>query len=63
MSNPKPRRLTRLEKEYVLGNGKNPNDYMYLYNINDSYFKIIHKRTGVHSTCDKFRRAKNRWDF
>ena len=63
MSKIKARRLTRLEKEWVLGNEKNPKDYMYLYDINDSYFKIINKRTGVHSTCDKYRRAKNRFDF
>ena len=57
------RKLTRLEKEYVLGNGKNPKDYIFLYDINDSFFKIKHKVSGIEATCDKFRRAKNRWDF
>jgi hypothetical protein len=57
------RKLTRLEKEYVLGNGKNPKEYIFLYDINDSYFKIKNKETGIECTCDKYRRAKNKWDY
>lgn len=57
------RKLSRLEKEYVLGNGKNPKEYIYLYDINDSYFKIKSKITGIECTCDKYRRAKNKYDF
>lgn len=57
------RKLTRREKEWVLGNGKNPKDYIYLYDINDSYFKIKNKTTGIECTCDKYRRAKSRYDY
>lgn len=57
------RKLTRLEKEFVLGNGKNPKDYIFIKDINDSYFKIKHKVTGIEATIDKYRRAKNRWDY
>lgn len=63
MSKVKPRRLTRQEKEWVLGNGKNPKDYLYAYDINSSFFKIKHKVSGVETTCDKFRRAKHRFDY
>ena len=57
------RKLTRKEKEYVLGNGKNPKEYIFLYDINDSYFKVKNKLTGVETTIDKYRKAKNKWDF
>lgn len=57
------RKLTRLEKEYVLGNHKNPKDYIFLYDINESYFKIKNKTTGIECTCDKFRRSKNKYDY
>ena len=59
------RKLTRLEKEYVLGNGKNPKDYVFLYEIGDGdcYFKIKNVKTGIEATCDKFRRAKNKYDY
>lgn len=57
------RRLTRREKEFVLGNGKNPKEYIFLYDINDSYFKIKNKITGIECTCDKYRKSRNRFDY
>lgn len=57
------RRLTREEKACVLKQGKNPNDYMFAYNISESYFKIRHKTTNVECTVDRFRKAKNKWDY
>ncbi len=57
------RRLTRFEKECCLKQGANPKDYIFLYDINDSYFKVKHKTSGIEKTIDKYRRAKNRWDY
>lgn len=59
------RKLTRAEKEMVLGNGKNPKEYFYAGEVGEgeSYFKIRHKITGVECTVDKFRRAKNKYDY
>jgi hypothetical protein len=57
------RKLTRLEKEFVQGNGKNPKEYIFLYDINDSYFKCKNKITGIECTIDKYRRSKNKYDY
>lgn len=63
------RKLTRSEKEQVLGNGKNPKDFFYVGEVLDedgeqtSFFKIKHKTTGAEYTVDKFRRAKNKYDY
>jgi hypothetical protein len=56
----KPRRLTRFEKECCEAQGANPKYYLFAYTINDSYFKIVHKETGVQKTIDVYRR-KSRW--
>ena len=57
------RRLTRDEKACILKQGGNPRMYMFAYDINESYFMAIHKETGVERTFDKYRKAKNRWDY
>ena len=57
------RRLTRDEKACVLKQGKNPSDYMFAYDITESYFKIRHKVTGVETTIDRFRKAKDKYDY
>lgn len=57
------RKLTREERACVLKQGGNPKDYMFAYDINESYFMAIHKETGVERTFDKYRKAKNRWDY
>lgn len=57
------RKLTRFEKSCVLKQGKNPSEYMFAYDISESYFKIRHKKTRVECTIDKFRRAKNKYDY
>ena len=57
------RKLTREEKAFVLKQGKDPKQYMFAYNISESYFKIRHKTSGVECTIDKFRKAKNKYDY
>lgn len=57
------RRLTRDEKACVLKQGKNPSEYMFARNISESFFKVRHKVTGVEVTIDRFRKAKNRYDY
>lgn len=59
----KPRRLTRIEKECCLAQGADPKEYLYAYKISDSYFKVVHKETGMQKTIDIYRRAKNRWGY
>lgn len=57
------RRLTRNEKACILKQGANPKDYMFAYDVNDSYFKAVNKETGVERLFDKYRKAKNRYDY
>ena len=57
------RRLTRDEKACVLKQGKNPSDYMFAYDISESYFKIRHKTKGTECTIDRFRKSKNKYDY
>lgn len=57
------RRLTREEKACVQKQGANPKDYMFAYDVNDSYFKAVNKETGVERLFDKYRKAKNRYDY
>lgn len=57
------RRLTRVEKSNLIAQGMNPKEWEYAYNINDSYYKIRNKKTGVEKTVDKYRKARNRYDY
>lgn len=57
------RRLTRDEKACILKQGGDPRMYMFAYDINESYFKAIHKETGIEKTFDKYRKAKHRYDY
>lgn len=57
------RRLTRDEKACLVKQGFNPAEYEFAYEINDSYFKIRHKLTKIEKTVDKYRKAKNKYDF
>lgn len=57
------RRLTRFEKSCVQKQGKNPDDYVFAYDISESYFKIRHKITKTECTIDKFRFSKNKYDY
>jgi len=50
-----PKRLTRSQKECVSAHYMNPKEWM-CYDVTDFYLKVIHKRTGVKKTLDKFRR-------
>ena len=62
MSKRGKRKLTRDEKACVLKQGANPKEYMFSYDVNESYFKAIHKETGIERMFDKYRKAKNRFD-
>lgn len=57
------RRLTRDEKACILKQGSNPNDYMFSRDVSESYFKAINKETGIEKMFDRFRKAKNKWDY
>lgn len=57
------RRLTRDEKACILKQGGDPRMYLFAYDINESYFKAIHKETGIEKTFDKYRKAKHRYDY
>lgn len=63
MSYRSKRRLTRDEKACILKQGGDPRMYMFAYDINKSYFKAIHKETGIEKTFDKYRKAKHRYDY
>lgn len=36
---------------------------MFAYDVNDSYFKAVNKETGVERLFDRYRKAKNRYDY
>ncbi len=57
------RRLTREEKACILKQGDNPKKFMFQYDVNDSYFKAVNIETGVEKIFDKYRKAKNKWDY
>lgn len=57
------RRLTREEKSCLIAQGHDAKQYMFLENINESYFKAVHKETKRVILIDKYRKAKNRFDY
>lgn len=57
------RKLTRDEKACILKQGGNPKDYMFAYSVGDSYFKAIHKDTGIEKLFDRYRKAKDKYDY
>lgn len=57
------RRLTRDEKSNLVAQGLNPSEWEYAYDINESFYKIRNKKTKTERTVDKYRKAKNRWDY
>ena len=57
------RRLTRDEKSCLLKQGLNPKEYEFAYDVNDSYFKVRKRETGIEKLVDKYRKAKNRFDY
>lgn len=58
-----PKRLSREQKACLVAQGYNPKDYMFVCDLNDSYFKVVNKTTGIQKTVDKYRKAKGRYDF
>lgn len=59
----KIRRLTRDEKACVLKQGANPKDYLFCYSVGECYFKAVNKETGIERLFDRYRKAKNKYDF
>ena len=57
------RRLTRDEKACILKQGGNPSEYMFAYAVGDNYFKAVNKKTGVERLFDRYRKAKNKYDY
>lgn len=57
------RRLTRDEKANLVAQGLNPSDWMFAYDISESYFKIRHKTKRLERTVDRYRKAKSKWDY
>lgn len=54
------KRLTRAQKEILAEKGLNPKDYIFLYQINESYIKVQHKASGIHRTVDVYKRNKKK---
>lgn len=52
------KRLTRDQKAIVLGNGLNPKDYQYAYDINEDYIKIINIASGIEKIVNVHKRKK-----
>lgn len=52
------KRLTREQKAIVAGNGLNPKDYMFAYQVNDDYIKVINITSGVEKTLNTHKKKK-----
>ena len=57
------RRLTRDEKSCLLAQGIDYKQYMFSENVNDSYFKVVHKETGIQKIVDRYKKSKNKYDY
>ena len=57
------RKLTRAEKEIVLGHGLSPAQYRFVRQINESYIEVINTETGNKKIVDVYKRAKNKFDY
>lgn len=52
------KRLTREQKAIVVGNGLNPKDYMFAYQVNDDYIKVVNITSGVEKTLNTHKKKK-----
>lgn len=52
------KRLTREQKAIVVGNGLNPKDYMFAYQVNDDYIKVVNIISGVEKTLNTHKKKK-----
>ena len=52
------KRLTREQKAIVVGNGLNPKDYMFAYQVNDDYIKVVNITSGVEKTLNAHKKKK-----
>lgn len=57
------RRLTREEKSCLIAQGLDAKQYEFAYDLNESFFKVRNRKTKIEKTVDKFRKAKNRYDY
>ena len=57
------RRLTREEKSCLIAQGHDAKQFMFLEDVNESYFKAVHKETKKVVIADKYHKAKNRFDY
>ena len=49
---------TREQKAIVVGNGLNPKDYMFAYQVNDDYIKVVNIISGVEKTLNTHKKKK-----
>lgn len=52
------KRLTREQKAIVVGNGLNPKDYMFAYQVNDDYIKVVNIISGVERALNVHKKKK-----
>lgn len=52
--------LTRSQKEAISAYGLNPKDYLFVEDVSDSYFKIIHKDYGSVKLIDRYAKLPKR---
>jgi len=57
------RRLTRDEKSCLIKQGLNPKEYEFAYEVSESYFKVRKRDTGIEKIVDRFRKARNKYDY
>ena len=52
------KRLTREQKAIVLGNGLNPKEYQFAYDVNADYIKVLNITTGVEKILNVHKKKK-----
>lgn len=52
------KRLTREQKAVVLGNGLNPKEYMFMYQIDSDNIKVVNIISGIEKTVNVHKRRK-----
>lgn len=55
-----PKALTRNQKEAVSAYDLNPKDYMFVTDVTETYFQIIHKDNGSVKLIDRYARKITR---
>ena len=52
------KRLTREQKAIVLGNGLNPKEYMFAYEVDADHIKVVNINTGIETMVNVHKRKK-----